>query len=472
MLVHAAAAGGSPAMNEEGHAAAAPARSPPAGGHPPRPRRPHPPLRQGLKAKEAKFACRDRAALLSCLYRAVELAGARGSSGLGPTLLGCVGGMQGDAEGWPLAGRPKVPCWSDGQTRCLLLPLLLWPARARCSPPPHCPQCMPPRFLPLAGRLRSFGGTSCARGGGRWWCCASRPMQASRGIVVWASQLAGAVVPSQQTMGRLMDGWMDELTRVPAVERVDPASGLVKWRLEYGHMASPAGGLPLALAHQAARDAAPSCAPSWWLPSASVAPALLPPCSFGTVGPSGGCDSPCCMPTNLLLAPCPPFRRPVARLLAPGDGQPAGQTAFALFGKTGRSPRVYCCAQRDMLLRAMQVGGRGGWRGHIGKALGQPSGLCCCPLLCSASAADAGEHHSVCSVRCHNMFLPQLLYFVCAGRRASQAGPDPCRGRQRAAGGAPAAGGGGGGRAGACGHRGGCAAGGVGGDESEGLGCG
>lgn len=45
-------------------------------------------LRQGIKGKEAKFAVRERAALLSLLYRGVELAVARGSSGLGPTLLG------------------------------------------------------------------------------------------------------------------------------------------------------------------------------------------------------------------------------------------------------------------------------------------------------------------------------------------------------------------------------------------------
>lgn len=46
---------------------------------------------------------------------------------------------------------------------------------------------------------------------------------------------------------------------------------------------------------------------------------------------------------------------PAARLLAPGEGQPPGQAAFALFGKTGRSPRVHCCASREALLKAMQV---------------------------------------------------------------------------------------------------------------------
>ncbi len=47
-----------------------------------------PPRWQGLKAKDAKFACRERAALLSTLYRGIELAVARGSCGLGPTVLG------------------------------------------------------------------------------------------------------------------------------------------------------------------------------------------------------------------------------------------------------------------------------------------------------------------------------------------------------------------------------------------------
>lgn len=44
-------------------------------------------FQQGL-GKDSKFACRERAGLLAALYRGVELAVARGSSGLGPTLLG------------------------------------------------------------------------------------------------------------------------------------------------------------------------------------------------------------------------------------------------------------------------------------------------------------------------------------------------------------------------------------------------
>ena len=43
---------------------------------------------QGLSSKDVKFACKERAALLSLLYRGIELAVARGSCGLGPTLLG------------------------------------------------------------------------------------------------------------------------------------------------------------------------------------------------------------------------------------------------------------------------------------------------------------------------------------------------------------------------------------------------
>ena len=45
------------------------------------------PLKQGLP-KDARFACRERAALLSALYLAVEQAGARGNSLLAPNLLG------------------------------------------------------------------------------------------------------------------------------------------------------------------------------------------------------------------------------------------------------------------------------------------------------------------------------------------------------------------------------------------------
>ena len=46
-----------------------------------------PPTEQGLP-KDARFACTERAALLSALYLAVEQAGARGNSLLAPTLLG------------------------------------------------------------------------------------------------------------------------------------------------------------------------------------------------------------------------------------------------------------------------------------------------------------------------------------------------------------------------------------------------
>lgn len=45
-------------------------------------------LPQGISSKDVRFACRDRTALLSLLYRGMELAVARGSCGLGPTVLG------------------------------------------------------------------------------------------------------------------------------------------------------------------------------------------------------------------------------------------------------------------------------------------------------------------------------------------------------------------------------------------------
>jgi hypothetical protein len=43
---------------------------------------------QGLKSKDARFACKDRAALLTVLYQNITISVARGMSGLGPTLLG------------------------------------------------------------------------------------------------------------------------------------------------------------------------------------------------------------------------------------------------------------------------------------------------------------------------------------------------------------------------------------------------
>lgn len=43
---------------------------------------------QGLKSKDAKFACKDRAALLSALCFNISIATARGLSGLGTTVLG------------------------------------------------------------------------------------------------------------------------------------------------------------------------------------------------------------------------------------------------------------------------------------------------------------------------------------------------------------------------------------------------
>lgn len=45
---------------------------------------------QGLNSKDAKFACKDRAALLTVLYQTVAAAVARGTSGIGPTFLGYV----------------------------------------------------------------------------------------------------------------------------------------------------------------------------------------------------------------------------------------------------------------------------------------------------------------------------------------------------------------------------------------------
>ncbi|KAK9809260.1 hypothetical protein WJX72_012293 [[Myrmecia] bisecta] len=82
--------------------------------------------------------------------------------------------------------------------------------------------------------------------------------------------------------------WIPVRIRVTAfaVERLDSATGAVRWRLEYRHMASPAARL------------------------------LLP---------------------------------------SPAGNDPGG--VFALFGKVGRSPRVYACRDRDILLRQLQTAG-------------------------------------------------------------------------------------------------------------------
>jgi DnaJ family protein C protein 13 len=137
--------------------------------------------KKGLSARDARFACRERGALLSALYAAVGAAAARGQSGLGPTLLGA-----------------------------------------------------PPQFR--AFKLRK-----------------------------------GA--------------WVPVILRVTptAVERLDADGAAVRWRLPLRHAAAP-----------------------------------------------------------------------FARALAPGDA-PAGALPFALFGKAGRSPRVYACRERDALLRAAQT---------------------------------------------------------------------------------------------------------------------
>lgn len=143
--------------------------------------RPSPRSAQGL-AKEAKFACQERAALLAALFRCVAAATARGLSGLGPSLL----------------GQPEVfPAFKlhKGQWR---------PAALRVTP--------------------------------------------------WA------------------------------LERLDPGSGLARWRLEFRHAAAP-----------------------------------------------------------------------FVRLLLASEGQPPGVAAFAVFGKAGRSPRVYAARDREALLRAAQA---------------------------------------------------------------------------------------------------------------------
>ena len=44
---------------------------------------------------------------------------------------------------------------------------------------------------------------------------------------------------------------------------------------------------------------------------------------------------------------------PAARLLLSSDGEPGG--TFALFGRVGRSPRVYAARDRETVLRQIQA---------------------------------------------------------------------------------------------------------------------
>ncbi|GAB4814092.1 hypothetical protein N2152v2_001138 [Parachlorella kessleri] len=154
--------------------------------------------KKGLKSKDAKFACKERAALLSALYQNISFAAARGVSGLGPTILGSPDSFSGH--------KLKKGQW-----------------------------------VPVALRVTAY-----------------------------------------------------------AVERVDPATGALRWRLEFRHMASPAARL--------------------------LSPA-------GTTGSGAQLDL-----TGTPAAPAP-----------------QGQAVFALFRKTGRSPRVYSCRDREGFLKQMQT---------------------------------------------------------------------------------------------------------------------
>lgn len=157
--------------------------------------------KKGIKSRDAKFACKDRAAFLTALYDAIAHAAARGISGAAPTLLGSNGGVE-IFQGFKLRKGEWIP------------------------------------------------------------------------IVL-------KITPT-------------------AVERVDPATGVVKWRWGYAHAASPAVRLLSSSS------------------SSSSSPTL--PSSTSTFSPP-----------------------------------PQGTQQFALLSKTGRSPRVYATRERTTLLRAMQT---------------------------------------------------------------------------------------------------------------------
>ena len=46
---------------------------------------------------------------------------------------------------------------------------------------------------------------------------------------------------------------------------------------------------------------------------------------------------------------------PVARLLLGNGDTPPGHGVFALFGKVGRSPRIYASPQRDAIIKQLQT---------------------------------------------------------------------------------------------------------------------
>ena len=46
---------------------------------------------------------------------------------------------------------------------------------------------------------------------------------------------------------------------------------------------------------------------------------------------------------------------PVARMLVGDSDTPPGHGVFAMFGKVGRSPRIYASPQRDAIIKQLQT---------------------------------------------------------------------------------------------------------------------
>ena len=247
-----------------------------------------------------------------------------------------------------------------------------------------------------------------------------------------------------------------------AVERVDPGTGLVKWRLEYRLMASPAGGALLGKGRSYARAGAGSTAAGRCSLHARV----------GRL--QAGCSA------RVLCRGCAPNATPAARMLnASLPGPPTCPRCSPAAGAWRRPAGGAGCvravwqdgalAARLLLRRPRRCA-----ESHPGEApfLLHSLHLDCCWDPPSKQCAV----HSAAAALVWRLRLPLLRARPpplppAVDCRAAQAGPHPGSGRQCSAGWRAAAGGGGGGGAGAGGHGGGCAAGRVGGSESAGPGC-
>lgn len=242
-----------------------------------------------------------------------------------------------------------------------------------CTAPAHgkLPGLPPPRFavsLRLAGLWKSSEHTSCAGAAGNRCCYVSR--RTPVGVAPPDAPACGTFLAGLGARCCLRSGCSAVL---PALRLGASKSSVLGNRPRLWQPMSDIPCLAAELLRTPPRPTPflPPCSgaggPFHW--AGQVAPGIPPHglpgrqeelgpphCSGYGLHPRAPGRPPGC--TCTAFAPTPAWLHPdpAARLLAPGDGQPAGQAAFALFGKTGRSPRVYCCASREALLKAVQAG--------------------------------------------------------------------------------------------------------------------